>query len=281
MFYLLNILIQMKILLNNTSLFKSLRPFNDLGFVPTMGGIHKGHLSLINKSKKLCKKTIVSIFLNPKQFNNKRDLKSYPRNIKKDLKILKKTRKVDFVYLPKFRDIYKDNKKPKIVLNKKDKILCAKFRKGHFEGVLDVMNRLTKIINPTKIFMGEKDYQQLYLVKNFLEKKYKTKIISCKTIRDKNKIALSSRNMLLNKSNLNSAGKIYRKLLNIRKMIYNQKNIFDFLKKQKKQLETDFSIKIDYLELRKEKNLKLAIKDNNSRLFIAYYLNRVRLIDNL
>ena len=144
----------MKILLNNTSLFKSLRPFNDLGFVPTMGGIHKGHLSLINKSKKLCKKTIVSIFLNPKQFNNKKDLEFYPRNIEKDLKILKMTKKVDFVYLPKFKDIYKDNKKPKIVLNKKDKILCAKFRKGHFEGVLDVMNRLTKIINPSKIFMG-------------------------------------------------------------------------------------------------------------------------------
>ena len=271
----------MKILLNNTSLFKSLRPFNDLGFVPTMGGIHKGHLSLINKSKKLCKKTIVSIFLNPKQFNNKKDLKSYPRNIEKDLKILKKTKKVDFVYLPKFKDIYKDNKKPKIVLNKKDKILCAKFRKGHFEGVLDVMNRLTKKINPTKIFMGEKDYQQLYLVKNFLEKKYKTKIISCKTIRDKNKIALSSRNMLLNKSNLNTAGKIYRKLVNIRKIIYSQKNIFNFLKKQKKQLEINYRIKIDYLEFRKEKNLKPAINDNNSRLFIAYYLNKVRLIDNL
>ena len=87
--------------------------------------------------------------------------------------------------------------------------------------------------------------------------------------------------MLLNKSNLNTAGKIYRKLVNIRKIIYNQKNIFDFLKKQKKQLETDYSIKIDYLELRKKKDLKLAIKDNNSRLFIAYYLNKVRLIDNL
>ena len=80
----------MKILLNNESLIESLRPFNDLGFVPTMGGIHKGHLSLINKSNKLCKKTIVSIFVNPKQFNNKKDLKSYPRNMKKDLKILKK-----------------------------------------------------------------------------------------------------------------------------------------------------------------------------------------------
>ena len=167
----------MKVLLNNTSLFESLRHFNDLGFVPTMGGIHKGHLSLIDKSKKLCKKTIVSIFVNPKQFNNKKDLKSYPRNIKKDLKILKKSKKVDFIYIPKFKDIYKDKKKTKIRLLKKDKILCAKFRKGHFEGVLDVMNKLTKIINPQKIFMGEKDFQQLYLVKKQLERTYKTKVI--------------------------------------------------------------------------------------------------------
>ena len=96
-----------------------------LGFVPTMGGIHKGHLSLINKSNKLCKKTIVSIFVNPKQFNNKKDLKSYPRNIKKDLKILKKSKKVDFVYLPKFKDIYKDKKKSKITLLKKKIKFCV------------------------------------------------------------------------------------------------------------------------------------------------------------
>ncbi len=271
----------MKILLNNTALFESLRPFNDLGFVPTMGGIHKGHISLINKSKKFCKKTIVSIFLNPKQFNNKKDLKSYPRNIKKDLRILKKTNKVDFVYLPSFKDIFKNNKKSNITINKKDKILCAKYRKGHFEGVLDVMNILTKMINPNKIFMGEKDYQQLYLVKNFLEKKYKTKIIPCRTIRDKNKIALSSRNALLKKSDLDKASKIYKKLVNIKKIVNNKINILDFLKKQKKQLEINFKIKIDYLELRNKKNFKFGKKNINSRLFIAYHLNKVRLIDNI
>ena len=135
----------MKILLNNTILFESLRPFNDLGFVPTMGGIHKGHLSLINKSNKFCKKTIVSIFVNPKQFNNKKDFKTYPKNMKKDLRLLIKTKQVDFIYIPKFRDIFNNNKKPKIKINKKDKILCAKFRKGHFEGVLDVMDRLTTV----------------------------------------------------------------------------------------------------------------------------------------
>ena len=281
MFYLLNIFIQMKILLNNTTLFESLRPFNDLGFVPTMGGIHKGHLSLINKSNKLCKKTIVSIFVNPKQFNNKKDLKSYPRNIKKDLKILKKTKKVDFVYLPKFKDIYKDKKKSKITLQKKDKILCAKFRKGHFEGVLDVMNKLTKIVKPKKIFMGEKDFQQLYLVKKELEKKYKTKVIPCKTIRDKNNVALSSRNLLLNKSNLTIAAKIYETLVDIKKNTKNNKNIQSFLNLKKKELKNNYKIKIDYLELRNIKNLKLSNTKNNSRLFIAYYLKNVRLIDNL
>ncbi len=271
----------MKILLNNTSLFKSLRPFNDLGFVPTMGGIHKGHLSLINKSNKLCEKTIVSIFVNPKQFNNKKDLKTYPRNIKNDLKILKKSKKVDFVYLPKFNDIYNDKKKSKIKLLKKDKILCAKFRKGHFEGVLDVMNKLTKIVNPGKIFMGEKDFQQLYLVKKLLEKKYKTKVIPCKTIRDRNKVALSSRNFLLNKISLAIAANIHKKLTNIKKNINNKKNISDFLRLQKKRIKNNYKIKIDYLELRNKKNLKLSNTINNSRLFIAYYLNNVRLIDNL
>ena len=271
----------MKLLLNNAVLFESLRPFNDVGFVPTMGGIHKGHLSLINKSKKLCKKTIVSIFINPKQFNNKKDLKSYPRNIKKDLKILKKSKKVDFVYLPKFNDIYKDKKKSKIKIPKKDRILCAKFRKGHFEGVLDVMDRLTKIVNPKKIFMGEKDFQQLYLVKKLLVSKYKIKIIPCKTIRDNSNVALSSRNYLLNKLNLKVASNIYKNLLNIKKNIKNNENISTFLNVKKKELKNIFKIEIDYLELRNTKNLKLSNTKKNSRLFIAYYLNNVRLIDNI
>ncbi len=271
----------MKILINNLSLFETLRPFNDLGFVPTMGAIHKGHLSLINKSNQLCKKTIVSIFVNPKQFNHKRDLESYPRNIKKDLKTLKKNKKVDFVYLPKFNDIYKDKNKSKVKLHKKDKILCAKFRKGHFEGVLDVMDKLTKIVKPKKIFMGEKDFQQLYLVKKVLERKYKSKVIACKTIRDKNNVALSSRNFLLNKNNLNVAANIYKKLIIIKKNINKKKNILDYLKSQKKELRNNYKIKIDYLELRNENNLKISSKKKNSRLFIAYYLNNVRLIDNL
>ena len=129
--------------------------------------------------------------------------------------------------------------------------------------------------------MGEKDFQQLYLVKKLLERKYKTKVISCKTIRDRNKVALSSRNFLLSKSSLVKAGNIYKKLVNIKKNIKNNKNILNFLKLKKKELNNNYKIKIDYLELRNKKNLEPSKTINNSRLFIAYYINTVRLIDNL
>ena len=280
MFYLLNILIQMKILLNNKTLIRKIRPFNDIGFIPTMGGIHKGHISLIQRSKRVCKKTIVSIFVNPKQFNNKKDFKSYPVNIKKDLSILKKIKGIDFVYIPKFQDIYETKKKSKIKINIKDKILCAKFRNGHFEGVLDVMDRLTNLIKPKKIFMGKKDLQQLYLVKNFIEKKYKSKVIGCKTIRDKNKLALSSRNYLFNKNDLNVAGNISKMFFLVKKMIKKNKNINKLLLGIKKNMQKKYKIKIEYLELRNEKSLFLSKRIKGSKLFVAYYLKNVRLIDN-
>ena len=129
--------------------------------------------------------------------------------------------------------------------------------------------------------MGEKDFQQLSLVKKELEKKYKTKVIPCKTIRDRNNVALSSRNFLLNKTNLMIAAKIYEKLVDIKKKTKNKKNILRFLNLQKKELKNNYKIKIDYLELRNIKNLKISSTNKNSRLFIAYYLNNIRLIDNL
>ena len=281
MFYLLNILIQMKILLNNVTLKETLRPFNDIGFVPTMGGIHNGHISLIKQSTKQCKKTLVSIFINPKQFNNKKDFKSYPSNLEKDLLLLKKNKKIDFVYIPNFKDIYNSKRKIKIKITKKDSILCAKYRKGHFEGVIDVMDRFANQIKPKKIFMGEKDYQQLYLIKKYIQKKYNTKIISCKTIRDNNKLALSTRNYLLNKNSLKVAINITKKLSLLKKRIINKKNINSFLYDQKNELQKRFDIKIEYLECRNEKDLLITNKYNNSRIFIAYYVEGIRLIDNM
>ena len=199
----------MKIILNINNLRKIIKPFDDIGFIPTMGGIHKGHISLINKSIKFNKKTIVSIFVNPKQFNDIKDFKSYPSNIKNDLAVLKKIKKLDFIYIPKFKDIYEDKEKSHIKIKKKDKILCAKYRKGHFEGVLDVVNRFLEIIKPKFIFLGIKDFQQLYLIKkHILKRKIQTKVISCKTIREKNGIACSTRNKSLNQKQL----KIFQKV---------------------------------------------------------------------
>ncbi|MDC0031730.1 pantoate--beta-alanine ligase, partial [Candidatus Pelagibacter sp.] len=133
----------MKILNNIIDLKKAIKRIPDLGFVPTMGGLHRGHISLITTSKKKCKKTLISIYINPKQFNKIKDFNSYPRNLLQDIRLLKKL-KVDFVFIPQTSDIYR-NKEKKINLDNVDKILCAKFRKGHFEGVLDIMNRFIKI----------------------------------------------------------------------------------------------------------------------------------------
>ncbi|MDC0439087.1 pantoate--beta-alanine ligase [Candidatus Pelagibacter sp.] len=280
MFYLLNILIQMKIILNNTDLSKTLGPFNDIGFVPTMGGIHKGHISLIKRSIKYNKKTIVSIFINPKQFNSVNDFKSYPANIKKDLAILKKIKKLDFVYIPRFKDVYENKKISKTKIEKKYRVLCAKYRKGHFEGVLDVMNRLTKLIKPNKIFMGKKDFQQLFLVKKFIENKFNTKVIGCKTIRNKNKLALSSRNFLFKQDELNDVEKISKNFLNLKNKIKYTKNINQFLQKTKKDFERFFDIKIEYLENRNINDLSISNKYHKSKIFLAYFYKSVRLIDN-
>jgi len=270
----------MKIILNNRDLSKTLGPFSDIGFVPTMGGIHEGHISLIKKSIKSNKKTIVSIFINPKQFNNVKDFKTYPANIKKDLAILRKIKRLDFVYIPKFNDVYENKKKSKIKIKKKFKVLCAKFRKGHFEGVLDVMIRLTKLIKPKKIFMGKKDFQQLFLVKNFIENKFNTKVIGCRTIRNRNKLALSSRNFLLKKNELNCVEKISKNFLNLKNKIKHTKNINQFLRKTKKDFERFFNIKIEYLENRNTNDLSLSNKYNGSKIFLAYHYKDVRLIDN-
>jgi len=279
MFYLLKSFIQMKILINNNDLNEALNNVTNLGFVPTMGSLHKGHISLIKNSLKQCNKTIVSIFINPTQFNNQKDYLKYPRNNKLDLSILKKLG-VDYVFMPNKRDVYGSNQRSKIQLKKKDKILCAKYRKGHFEGVIDVMNRLTKLIKPKKIFMGEKDFQQLYLVKKYIEKSYRSKIVSCKTIRDKNNLALSSRNLHLNKAELTKGGNIATNVIYFKKKIKNKKNLKKILLEKKKELNKMFNISIEYIDLRNKINLNKSNKVKNSKIFLAYYLNKVRLIDN-
>ena len=270
----------MKLIKQITDLKKAIYKEKRLGFVPTMGSLHKGHESLIRNSQKKCKKTIVTIFVNPTQFDNKKDYKTYPRNLNKDLKTLRRL-KVDFVYLPTVHQIFGGENFSKIELDKSQKILCAKFRKGHFEGVLDVLNRFTKLISPKSIFMGEKDYQQFFLVKKFIERKYTTKVYVCKTVRDSNKIALSSRNTLLNKVNLDTLGLIANELFNLKKTISkNKQRSSKLIKILKKNLTKKFGVKIEYLECRNLINLSSNIQNKSFKIFVAHYLNKVRLIDN-
>ena len=280
MFYLLIILLQMKLIRQINDLNKAIKNVHQLGFIPTMGGLHKGHESLIKASKKKCQRTLVSIFVNPRQFNDTNDYKNYPRQHNKDLKVLKKLR-VDFVFLPSSKQIYKNKDMDKFILKKTQKILCAKYRKKHFEGVLDVMNRLINLIKPKYVFMGKKDFQQLFLVKKYLEKKFDSRIIACKTIRNKNKVALSSRNIHLSKSEMNIASFITKELIKLKFRINrNKKNSKILINNTKKKLLEKFDLKIQYLETRNILNLKKNIFNEKYKLFIAYYIGGVRLIDN-
>ena len=266
-------------------IFKSINKLNkevnfkaNIGFVPTMGALHKGHISLINASKKKCKKTLVSIFINPSQFNKKKDLKKYPKNLCNDIKILKKL-KVDYLLLPKIKEIYKNKKTMKINIIKKDKVLCAKYRPGHFEGVLAVINQFLINIKPKFIFLGEKDYQQIILIKKFIKKKFKTKIVECKTVRLNNLVPYSSRNLHLSRNEISNASfvskSIYKLYLSIKKKFNKRFN----LSIVKKNIESK-KIRTDYFEIRNKSNLSKNFNRKNFKIFIAYYLKDVRLIDN-
>jgi pantoate--beta-alanine ligase len=244
-----------------------------------MGSLHKGHVSLIKKSNSQCKKTIVSIFINKPQFNKITDFKKYPRTLSKDIEILKKL-KIDFLYLPSPKQIYPNGVNLKIKLHQFSKVLCGKSRPGHFKAVVDVIDRFVKIINPTKIFLGEKDFQQLKLIEHFLTKnKSKTSVVLCKTIRESSGLAYSSRNVLLSINEKKIASKIYNFLLKEkRNLIKNKTTISDV----KNILFKIGLTNIDYLSVMNvNKIIRPHKKKKKFKIFIAYYLRKTRLIDNI
>ena len=269
----------MKIISHKNKLAKFIKNEKNLGFVPTMGGIHLGHISLIKRSIRECRKTLVTIFINKPQFNRNYDFKKYPRRIKEDIKKLKKL-KIDFLYLPKEKEIYPKGQNKNIKISPFKKKLCGKNRPGHFEAVADVIDRFIKIIEPKKIYFGEKDYQQLKIIELFIKKNHpETKVISCKTIRENNGIALSSRNYLLTVYQKKLAEKIFYTLLKEKnKLIKNKLSILD-LKKKIYNLGVN---KIEYIELLNiNKLIRPYKKIKKYRIFIAYFLGSIRLIDNI
>ena len=254
-----------------------------IGLVPTMGSIHKGHLALVEKSKKISNKTVVTIFVNPTQFNNKKDYLSYPKNEKDDIALLKKSG-ADIIFIPKIKEIYPPDFCTSISLNAYQNILCGKYRQNHFSGVATIVVKLFSIIKPNYGFFGEKDYQQYMIIKKVFEDlNIDVKLKLIKTVRDRKGLALSSRNLLLTKEETVKAQNIN---LIIKKIISNKKNdVGEVLKIIKKNFENIGIDKTEYIEIRSTKNLHLAkdrskIEKGKYRIFISVYIGEIRLIDN-
>lgn len=251
-----------------------------IGLIPTMGSLHEGHLALIKKSKGLNCFTIVTIFLNPIQFNSKEDLIKYPIQEKEDIKLLKKN-KVDLIYIPKLKDIYPQNYSTYLSENLYSNLLCGYKRKNHFSGVTTIVLKLFLLINPKVAFFGEKDFQQLVIIKKIIKDlNLNIKVVSVNTVRDQNGLALSSRNKLLSLKQLEIARKINHNLKKVN--LYNGKDVSYLKNFLKKEMKKDGITNIEYLEIRSESGLKKLkeYKDNDSRIFIAVNIGKVRLIDN-
>ena len=254
-----------------------------IGYVPTLGGLHEGHLKLIRFAKKNSDIVIVSIFLNPIQFNSKKDFQSYPKNILQDKKKIS-LEKVDILYVPSIKQIFPEKKIKKINASRIAKKLCGKFRKGHFDGVVTVLKRLFLQVSPNIAFFGEKDFQQIKVVKDFIKKyKIKIQILTFPTVRDKKGLAFSSRNRLLNKKQKKIAAYLFKIIKGILKKVLIEPKKIDELEKWGKQKLLDYGFNhVDYLEICNENNLsKLSLSKENIRVFVAAKLGKIRLIDNI
>ena len=273
----------MKILKNKTELGSFLAEIRNkgskIGLIPTMGSIHNGHLSLVRRSKKEGFFSIVSIFVNPTQFEDLKDFENYPRNEESDLKKLIKGN-CDALYFPLAIDLYPNGIKSKKTIFEYRDILCDKFRTGHFDGVTTVVHSLFNIVQPSAVFFGEKDFQQLKIINKLIEQNnIPLKLKNCTSIRLKNGMSLSSRYNNFTSEQKNLFNHIAIKI-NEYVEILRQKIDIDNLKRLSQHLLNYKSIKIDYIEIRDEDNLKLTQVNNRARLFIAFYIDNIRIIDN-
>ena len=256
-----------------------------IGLVPTMGSLHQGHLSLLKKAVQSCEVVWVTIFVNPTQFNNKQDLNNYPKNIKKDLKMIYEISKNIFVFNPEISEMYENKLKiENFDFQDLDKELEGKYRNNHFSGVGTIVSKLFNLFKPTKAFFGEKDFQQTRIIDRLIKiKNFQTELVICPTVREQNGLALSSRNALLSTENKEKAAVIYKTLIyckeNLKKKSF--KNIYNDCKKEINSLN-DFEL--EYLEITDNKTLKKAKKNDvnkSFRVFICVLVNGVRLIDNI
>ena len=255
-----------------------------IGFVPTMGALHNGHLSLVKKSIFQNDLTVVSIFINPTQFNNIDDLKTYPSDIDKDLELLRSISDKIIVFNPEPDELYAgDIRLEKFNFNGLDRYMEGEFRGNHFVGVATVVSKMFRIIKADYAYFGEKDFQQVRIIENLIkEKKFKIRLIRCETIRSEDGLALSSRNNKLNFSSKKIATNLF-KALNFAKERIDDLDIDEIEQKISDNLANFKEIELEYFVIADEKNLK-PIKHKQTekcRAFIAACVSGVRLIDNV
>ena len=255
-----------------------------IGFVPTMGALHKGHLSLIKKAKKKNDIVVVSIFVNPTQFDNKEDLIKYPKTIENDTKLLKSV-SCDVLFFPSVEEIYENN-----ILSEKfdfdglENQMEGKFREGHFDGVGTIVKTLFEIVEPNRAYFGQKDFQQLQIIKKMVKKhRLNVKIKGCAIYREEDGLAMSSRNTRLSKEHRKAAPFIYKTLKKARKK-FGKENAIKVTEWVENQFKKHSFLELEYFTIADEKTLE-TVKNKESnikyRAFIAVFAGEIRLIDNI
>lgn len=274
---------------NKESLTNFLRPLQSLnkttGFVPTMGALHDGHLSLIKNSLDENHITVVSIFVNPTQFNNAEDLEKYPRTLETDVKKIEEIQANVIVYAPTVTDIYEQNAVSiSFSFDGLENQMEGKHRPGHFDGVGTIVKKLFEIVNPTLAYFGEKDFQQLQIVKKLVEKeKMNVEIVGCPIFREANGLAMSSRNERLSKKARKKSGLIYKVLQKVQSK-FETNNITELNEFVKNSFLNSPEFTLEYFEIAEESTLLPALKKEKTkkyRAFIAIFIENIRLIDNI
>ena len=269
--------------------FKNWRNSNiheNIGYIPTMGALHKGHLSLVTSSKLHCDKTVVSIFVNELQFSPDEDFEKYPRTLEQDLKKLE-NHKVDVVFIPETSEIYKSDFS--ILINELDlsQKLEGASRPGFFSGVTTVVSKLFNIIEPSYAFFGEKDIQQLIIIKKLvLDLNFNIQVVGCETIREASGLAMSSRNQYLSDQDKKDASILYETLQLGQNLLKKNETVGETKLQLKSKLQNNKKIKLDYLSIANGTTLEelhdnVKLKNEQVIISAAIFFNDVRLIDNI
>lgn len=256
-----------------------------IGFVPTMGALHKGHLSLLEKSLSENEITVMSIFVNPTQFNNAEDLDKYPRTLERDVQIMQELSNNIIVYAPEVEDIYEGNTiSESFEYDGLENQMEGKHRPGHFDGVGTIVKRLFEIIKPKKAYFGEKDFQQLQIVKKLVSKhNIPVEVIGCPIHREANGLAMSSRNERLSVLAKEKAAIIYQILLRA-KDVFQTHSAEETTKYVENEFKKHAEFELEYFEIAEETTLlPISVKESNKKYrgFIAIFIENIRLIDNI